>query len=233
MFKNKRIIAFIPARAGSKRIKNKNKKILNGIPLFQYSVDVAKKSKYIDNIIVSTDSKEILEKAISLGCLNTELRPHYLSTDTSRIIDSIIYEIKANNLNDYDAIVLLQPTFPYRTVEMLDKAIEEYFKFETSLITVVKAKEQPLFMRKIENNKLKKILEESSDIRSQDFPNLYKIVGCIYINNIKTLSTSTILNENEIPFLIDNKYNIDIDTMDDFKRAEKELSIWKFICFIM
>ena len=225
MFKNKRIIAFIPARAGSKRIKNKNKKILNGIPLFQYSVDVAKKSKYIDNIIVSTDSKEILEKAISLGCLNTELRPHYLSTDTSRIIDSIIYEIKANNLNDYDAIVLLQPTFPYRTVEMLDKAIEEYFKFETSLITVVKAKEQPLFMRKIENNKLKKILEESSDIRSQDFPNLYKIVGCIYINNIKTLSTSTILNENEIPFLIDNKYNIDIDTMDDFKRAEKELSI--------
>ena len=223
MFKSKKILAFIPARAGSKRIIGKNKKLLNGLPLFEYSINVAKESNYIDDIIVSTDSEEILEIAHNRGCINNNLRPIHLSGDNARIVDAMIYEIKDNNLINYDAIVLLQPTFPIRTVEMLDNAIEKYFKYETSLITVVKAKEQPLFMRTIKENKLQKIVSTSSDIRSQDFPEIYKIIGCIYINNLHTLDSSTILNENEIPFIIDNKYDIDIDTIDDFKRAELEL----------
>lgn len=223
MYKLKRILAFIPARAGSKRLVNKNKKILNGKPLFEYSVDVAKKSKYIDDVIVSTDSKEIIEKAYGLNCIKNNLRPNYLSGDKARIIDAMLYEIKENKLFDYDAIVLLQPTFPIRTSEMIDKAIEKYFETELSLITVVKAKEQPIMMRYIEEDKLLKIVEKSSDIRSQDFPDVYKIVGCIYINNLKLINASTILNENVVPFIIDNKYDIDIDTIEDFKTAEMEL----------
>lgn len=222
MYKSKKVLAFIPARAGSKRIIGKNKKLLNGVPLFKYSVDVAMQSKYVDDVIVSTDSPEILKMAREMGCIENALRPLSLSADTSRIVDSIIYEIDKNNLN-YDAVVLLQPTFPIRTVEMLDEAIECYFKEETSLITVVKAKEQPLMMRTIKNNKLNKIVDTTSDIRSQDFPDVYKIIGCIYINNLHTLDTVTVLNENEIPFIIDNKFDIDIDTMEDFKRAEVEM----------
>lgn len=223
MFKSKKVLAFIPARSGSKRLKEKNKKKLNGKPLFIYSVDVAKHSKYIDDILVSTDSNEILSLAHSLGCIKNDLRPKYLSDDKSRIIDAILYELNINDLEGYDAIVLLQPTFPIRTAEMLDKAIEKYFEYQTSLITVVKEKHQPLMMRTINNNKLEKIISASSDIRSQDFPNIYRIIGCIYINNIKTLNTNTVLNENEIPFIIDNKYDIDIDTIDDFKKAECEI----------
>lgn len=223
MYKSKKILAFIPARAGSKRIIGKNKKILNGKPLFQYSVDVAKKSKYIDDVIVSSDSIDILNMAHELKCIKNGLRPKYLSNDTARIVDAILYEIIHNELNDYDAVVLLQPTFPMRTVDMLDKAIELYFENETSLITVVPATEQPLMMRTIEGNRLNKIVSTSSDIRSQDFPTIYKIIGCIYINNLHTLNSSTVLNENEVPFIIDNKYDIDIDTMDDFNRAELEM----------
>ncbi len=223
MYKGKKVLAFIPARAGSKRIIGKNKKILNGKPLFEYSVDVAKQSAYIDEIIVSTDSTEILSRAQELGCLKNKLRPKKLSGDKARIIDAILYEIDKNKLNDYSAIVLLQPTFPLRTVEMLDKAIEKYFEKETSLITVVKAKEQPLFMRTIEKGELKKIIDSSSDVRSQDFKDIYKIIGCIYINNIKLLDSKTVLNENKVPFIIDNLYDIDIDTLDDFKRAEKAM----------
>ena len=121
MYKNKKILAFIPARKGSKRIPNKNLVLINGIPLFQYSVDVAKKSKYIDSIIVSTNSKKILKTAHKLGCIENKLRPDNLSTDNSRIIDAILYEIKENNLSQYDVIVLLQPTSPYRTVDILEK----------------------------------------------------------------------------------------------------------------
>jgi CMP-N-acetylneuraminic acid synthetase len=220
MYKNKKVIAFIPARKGSKRVKNKNGVIIDGKPLFQYSIDVAKKSKYIDKIFFSTDSEEWLEYAHKIGCEKNGLRPEYLSDDKSRIIDAIMYEIETSNFAQYDAIVLLQPTSPYRTVEMLDKAIEEYFKTETSLITIVEAEEQPIFMRKMVDGKLAKIIESSSDIRSQDFDKIYRIIGNIYINNIKNLTRDTVLNENEIGFIIDKEFAIDIDTVEDLEYAK-------------
>lgn len=222
MYKNKKILCFIPARKGSKRVPFKNGKLLDGIPLFQYSVDVAKNSSYVDDIIVSTDSEEILEKAHKLGCIKNELRPDYLSDDKARIIDSMLYELSL--LEDhYDAIILLQPTFPYRTVDLLDSAIKKYFEKETSLITVVKSKEQPLFIRRIVNDKLEKILCDSSDVRSQCFEEFYRIIGCIYINNVKLITKETVLNENEIPLIIDDSFDIDIDTPEDFERAERKI----------
>ena len=221
MYKGKKILAFIPARKGSKRIKEKNGVLINEKPMFEYSIEVAKKSKYIDKIIFSTDSKEWLEYAQSLGCEKNKLRPKELSEDTSRTIDVMLYEIEKMKLNDFDAIVLLQPTSPYRTVELLDNAIEEYFKTETSLITIVEAKEQPILMRKIVDGRLTKIIRDSSDIRSQDFEKIYKVIGNIYVNNIKNLNRDIVLNENEIGFIIDEKFNIDIDVMEDFEKAKK------------
>ncbi len=222
MYKNKKILCFIPARKGSKRVPFKNGKLLAGRSLFQYSVDVAKKSSYVDDIIVSTDSEKILEQAHKLGCIKNELRPDYLSDDKARIIDSMLYEL--SQLDEYyDAIILLQPTFPYRTVDLLDSAIEKYFEKETSLITVVKSKEQPLFIRRIVNDKLEKILHDSSDVRSQCFEDFYRIIGCIYINNVNLITKETILNENEIPLIIDDIFDIDIDTPEDFERAERKI----------
>lgn len=222
MYKNKKVLCFIPARKGSKRVPFKNGKLLHGRPLFQYSVDVAKKSSYVDDIIVSTDSKEILEQAHKLGCIKNELRPDYLSDDKARIIDSMLYELSLFD-EHYDAIILLQPTFPYRTVDLINNAIEKYFEKETSLITVVKSKEQPLFIRRIVNDKLEKILSDSSDVRSQCFEEFYRIIGCIYINNVNLITKETILNENEIPLIIDDSFDIDIDTLEDFERAERKI----------
>lgn len=221
MYKGKKIVAFIPARKGSKRIKEKNGALINGKPLFEYSIEVAKKSKYIDKIIFSTDSIEWLEYAQKLGCEKNELRPKELSEDTSRIIDVMLYEIEKMKLNNFEAIVLLQPTSPYRTVMLLDNAIEEYFKTEKSLITVIPAKEQPIFMRKIIHGKLTKIIEDTCDIRSQNFEKIYKIIGNIYINNIKKLNSNVVLNENEIGFIIDEKFGIDIDVPEDLEEAKK------------
>lgn len=221
MYKNKKILAFIPARIGSKRVKQKNLRKINNKSLFEYCIEIAKSSNYIDDIIVSTDSLEILNRSLELGCINNKLRPKELSGDKARIIDAIIYEIKDNNLNDYSAVVLLQPTFPYRTKEVLDDAIEKYFEKEISLITVVKAKEQPVFMRYIDDEGyLCKVIDETSDIRSQDFKQVYKIVGNIYINNIKQLNKETVLNENVIPYEIEERFCIDIDTEDDFQMAK-------------
>lgn len=219
MYKGKRIVALIPARKGSKRIKGKNGILINGKPLFEYSIEIAKKSKYIDKVIFSTDSQEWLDYAQSLGCEKNQLRPKELSSDTSKTIDVMLYELEHMKCQNFDAIVLLQPTSPYRTVDLLDSAIEEYFKTETSLITVIRAKEQPIFMRKIINGKLEKILNTTSDVRSQDFEKIYKIIGNIYINNVKQLKSSTVLNENEVGYIIDEKFDIDIDTIEDIEKA--------------
>ena len=69
MYNGKRILAFVPARIGSKRVKKKNIQILNGLPLFMHSVNVAKLSKYVDDILVSTDSEAVKKMSIKEGCL--------------------------------------------------------------------------------------------------------------------------------------------------------------------
>lgn len=221
MYKNKKILAIIPARLGSKRIKQKNGKMLCNKRLFEYSIEVAKNSKYIDEILFSTDSQEWLEAAIQMGCYKNSLRPKHLAEDTTKTIDVILYEIENNNLyNEFSTVVLLQPTSPYRTQELLDNAIEKYFETEESLITVVKAKEHPIFMRRIKDKKLVKIIDDSSDIRTQDMEKIYRIVGSIYINNIHELNKDTILNDNVVPYEIEEKFAIDIDVEEDFKYAE-------------
>lgn len=222
MYKDKKILAFIPARKGSKRVKNKNMRKLAGIPLFVHSVKIAKESDYIDDIIVSSDSEEILNIAKSLGCINTELRPETLSGSHARIIDSVLYEIRTKKSN-YDVLILLQPTFPFRTKKLIDGAIEAFFsEGEHSLITVMETNENPVFCRVIENGILKKVLNDTSDIRSQDFKKYYRIVGNVYINKIDELNENTMFNENEIPFLIEGNSCIDIDYEKDLELARRK-----------
>lgn len=224
MFENKKIIAFVPARGGSKRIPNKNLQLLNNKPLFMHSVDIAKQSKYIDQIIVSTDSNEIKKISLVNGCIGEGLRPDSLSGDRARIVDAILHEIDVNKVNA-DVVVLLQPTLPFRTVEMLDEAIETFFNNgEKSLITVTKVLENPVFYRTInKDGMLEKIIDQSSDVRSQDFKDYYRIIGNIYINRIDELTSETVLNENVSPFVIDRKYCLDIDTFLDLEEARKKV----------
>lgn len=230
MYNNEKIIAIIPARKGSKRIKKKNGVLLGNKKLFEYSIEVAKESKYIDEVLFSTDSQEWLISAIKKGCLQVPLRDSSLSRDTTKTIEVVNYEIERNNLKDsYTTLVLLQPTSPYRTKELIDNAIEHYFEMNESLISVVKCKESPIFMRKIKNGRLQKVVNESSDIRSQEIKDVYRIIGNIYINNIEKINQNTILNENVIPYIIDEKYAIDIDTKDDLIHAEKILKENKII----
>lgn len=220
MYNGKKILAFVPARKGSKRVTLKNVQELDGKPLFMHSVEVAQKSKYIDSILVSTDSREIKTSSVDVGCIDGDLRPDDLSGDRARIVDAIIYEIESNNI-DIDVVVLLQPTYPFRTVEMLDTAIEKYFEYgEESLITVTEVSENPVFFRQISQDmSLKKILKDSSDVRSQDFDKYYRIVGNIYINNYHTLTSDAVLNENKYPYIIDRAYCLDIDTYFDLEEA--------------
>ena len=125
MIKKKKILGIIPARIGSKGLKFKKIKILNSKPLIYWPFKTLKKCKFIDKIIVNTDSKKIKKIANNLGADVPFLRPKNLANDNSKISDVIILTIKYFKKNlFYDYIILLEPTSPLTNYKDIDKAIQ-------------------------------------------------------------------------------------------------------------
>lgn len=119
-----KILAFIPARGGSKGIPNKNIKLFNGKPLIEWTINSALKSKLISKVIVSSDSQKILSISKKLGA-ETVLRPKNISGDFATTESAIKHYIK-NTKESFDTIVLLSPTSPIRKIKDIDNAIKEF-----------------------------------------------------------------------------------------------------------
>lgn len=225
MYNGKKIAAIIPARKGSKGIPNKNITLLNGVPLVEYTIKQAYETKTIDKIIVSTDSEEVCNIASKYDISVKNLRPENLSNDTAILYDVIKYEIENNKLLEekFDIIILLQPTSPLRTSTMIEDALKDFVnEGQESAVSVSEVEEHPVFMRTIdEDNQLKKVLDVDSTIRRQDLPRYYKVNGMIYINRIVDFNGEYIsLNDNKSAIIIPKEYAIDIDNLEDLKRAE-------------
>lgn len=221
MYKNKKFLGIIPARSGSKGIIKKNIVKVNGKPLIYYTIKEALNSKYLDRLIISTDSIEIAKICEKYGVEVPFLRPKHLAGDKSKIIEAVIHVLEQlrNKGQNYDYIVLLQPTQPLRKSFHIDEAIEEIVnKKANSLVSVTKVKEHPILMRTINNNgTLECLLKVNSTVRRQDFPPYYKVNGAIYINNINHINLETSFNDNEYPYVMDKKYDLDIDEPFDLE----------------
>ena len=227
MYKDKRILAIIPARGGSKGIKDKNIYPIKGKPLIAYSIDAARGSKYIDYIMVSTDSEAIAEKAKENGAEVPFMRPAELAADTSKTIDAIfdaVERLKGQGAL-YDVLVLLQPTSPLRTSEDIDAALELFFQEEQkSLVSVAEVNDNPVFIRRLEGNMAIPVLNQSSTVRRQDIEKFYKINGAIYINRISEIAPETSFNDNKVGYVMAKEKSVDIDCIDDIKKVEELLS---------
>ena len=146
------IVALIPARSGSKGILNKNIKLYKGIPLLAHSIKIALKSIYINEVYVSSDSEEYNKIAVQYGAKVTPLRSMEISNDLSPDIDTFKYFInmyKNNGLDIPDIIIHLRPTYPNRTIELLNNTIEYFLKKYDeydSLRTIVLIKKTPYKM---------------------------------------------------------------------------------------
>ena len=144
-----KIIAIIPARAGSTSIKNKNLIKIKNKPLISFSIAAAKKSKLINRVIVTTDSKNIKKVAIKNGAEVPFLRPKKISGFLSRDIEYLKHCIKLLKKEKYtpDLIILLRPTTPFREIKIIDEAIQLMIKNKAdSLRSVSVAKETPFKM---------------------------------------------------------------------------------------
>ena len=115
-------IVLIPARSGSKRLKNKNVKLLGGKPLICWTIEAALKAKCVSRVIVSTDSEIIRDIALSAGAEVPFMRPQYLAEDDTTTSDVVMHASSALDLKNEDIILILQPTSPFRTAQNIDDA---------------------------------------------------------------------------------------------------------------
>lgn len=227
MFQDKKILAIIPARGGSKGIPHKNITKLCGKPLIGYTIEEALRSKYIDYVMVSTDDEEIARVSERFGAEVPFLRPAELATDTSKTIESVVYTIKTlqNIGKRFDSIVLLQPTQPLRTSQDIDGAVEKYERCgEAALASVSEVDDHPILIRSVRNDQLLPLLNGSSTCRRQDMPAFYRINGCIYINKVSEINYSTSFNDNSVPYIMEKSHSVDIDEAFDLVIAEYYLN---------
>lgn len=222
MYKNDKVLAIIPARAGSKRLVNKNIQKLNGKPLICWTIDSAKKSRYIDKIVVSTDSKEIQSLATDSGVEAPFIRPAILSNDTADSLSVLKHSIEFFK-NQFEYVILLQPTSPLRNSDDIDNAIEIIDDNIPAIVSVCKTEHSPLWTNVLPHNlSMKNFLkEEVKNKRAQDLPEFYRINGAIYIASINYLyANNGFLGNKTKAFVMPQKRSVDIDNIDDFNYAE-------------
>lgn len=227
MFKSKRILAIIPARGGSKGLPRKNIKKLLGKPLIAWSIEMAQKSIYIDKIVVSTDDIEISEISRGYGIETDGLRPDYLASDEARTFDVIVYEIeklKKYNQN-FDVVVLLEPTAPIREIGDIDNSIELLINSNySSLVSVCKSESNhPDFQfRKGADSRLISFLDKDFiPKRRQEIDEAYFLVGTIYASFIeKLIITETFCNNATIGMEVEKWKSFEIDDHLDFQIIE-------------
>lgn len=217
-----KLLVIIPARKGSKGIPGKNKKILNGKPLIQYTIDVAKKIFPITSICISTNDLDIQQIGIENGLNIPDLRPDYLSNDTSSARDVILYEVlKAGR--KIDAIVYLQPTSPLRTTQNIQEAINLYDRdLMDMLVSVTNTKANPYFNLFEEDENENLVLSKMHKSKSrQEAPKVYQFNGAIYIINFQSITRSEIAEFKKIKkYVMSEENSIDIDEPMDWILAE-------------
>ncbi|MHA1416969.1 MAG: acylneuraminate cytidylyltransferase family protein [Candidatus Heimdallarchaeaceae archaeon] len=220
-YKNFRILAIIPARKGSKGIKNKNLQLIKNKTLIEWSIFHAKKSKYVDEIVLTTDDEKAIEIGKKSG-IHTIKRPEYLASDTTPMKDVVLHTLEIKN--DYDIFVLLQPTSPLRTSADVDKTIEILCSGSFhSCVSICKFSPHPFLAVSKEDKYLKfTFCNKREYVRRQDFPKVYRINGAVYTVYVQEfLKDSVFLKEEystyyEMPL----ERSIDIDDIVDLKLAE-------------
>jgi CMP-N-acetylneuraminic acid synthetase len=224
-----RILAIIPARGGSKGVPGKNIKLLNGKPLLVYTSEIAFASKYLTDVIISTEDEQIIAVVKDLGIDLPFVRPMALAKDNTPTIDVIIHALKWYEKQGvfFDAVCLLQVTCPFRTVEFLDKAIEKFTETDTdSLVSVLKVPHEynPHWTFEADNDGNLKIATGDDKIisRRQELPIAYHRDGSVYITKTKVLLEEHSLYGKSIAFIeSDPELYVNIDTLSDWEKAEK------------
>ena len=218
-------IAIIPARSGSKGLKNKNIKLLNGVPLIAYSIDAAKESKLFYEVMVSTDSDLYADIAKKYGASVPFLRSEAQSNDTADSWDAVKEVLnKYMQLGEtFDTVCLLQPTSPLRNAKDIISAYNLYYEKKADSITsVCEVDHSPLWSMILPlDNSLEEFRKNFKEVPRQQLAKYYRINGAVYIRKVEYTKDNVIIKDtNEYAFVMNRRRSIDIDTIEDFELAE-------------
>jgi CMP-N,N'-diacetyllegionaminic acid synthase len=214
----------IPARGGSKGVPGKNIKPLNGKPLIHYSIDYARLFAPDEDICVTTDSFQIAKCAAEIDYQTQFQRPANLATDTSGSHETLLHALHEYQKNgkEYDVIVLLQPTSPFRKKEHLEEALKCYSSELDMVVSVKEADANPYYnlFEENEDGFLKKSKKGNYE-RRQDCPKAFQYNGSIYIINCSSIREKNMSEFDRIvKYIMPAFYSVDIDSQFDWAFAE-------------
>jgi len=218
-----KIIAIIPARGGSKRLPRKNVKIFLGKPLIARTIEQAKKSRYLDRVIVSTDDKEIAAVSRKYGA-EVIKRPKKLAGDKARVIDTVFYLLAVLKKEKYrpDIAVLLQTTSPLRNTQDIDRAIELFLKNKCEAVISFYESDSLLWSFKMGKKYLEPVLgSRYLKQRSQDLAKVFVPNGALYVFTPENLRKyKSFYAKKLLPYVMPFQRSMDIDYKADLKLAE-------------
>jgi len=223
MIEDLKVLALIPARGGSKGIPQKNITPLAGKPLIAWTIEAAKRSQYIDRLVLSSDCADIQAVALEYGCEVPFTRSAELATDEAGTMDVVMDTLK--RINGYDILVLLQTTSPLRLTADIDGCLEALLQSKASACVSVKpANEHPyLSYRILFDGTISAYAKPpvGESLRRQDLPPAWCLNGAVYAAYCKYLcATNNFIGVKTIAFPMPAGRSIDIDTLDDLDKAE-------------
>jgi len=216
-----RTLGLIPARAGSKGIPGKNKRMMCGQPLISWSIAAAQAAHSIDEIVVSTDDEEIADIALGLGIKVPFMRPPELAQDDTPGVDPVLHALTL--MKGFDSVVLLQPTSPLRTSADIDAIVATAVtRRASSAVSVCETKEPIQWNFTIQaDGSLRPLLEGEMIHRRQDAVRTYTLNGALYYFEIPWfLEGKKFMDGETLAFLMPHERSIDIDTTFDWMVAE-------------
>lgn len=221
MVKGKTILALITARGGSKGIPQKNIADLGGKPLIAWTIEAAKKSAHIDRLVLSSDDPEIIRVAKQLGCEVPFVRPAELALDNTPSMDVILHALDSLG-TQYDYLLLLQPTSPFRTAQHIHEAIEFLFKTSAdSVVSISPVKKGPeLIFYASADGSLTPVVEGLHATRRQDSKPAFEYNGAIYLSHVPYLRKKRSYKTPETRGIeLSNFIDVDIDEPKDLAYA--------------
>ena len=223
MINGKTVLAIIPARGGSKEVPRKNIRKVAGKPLIAWTIEEAKKSKYLDRLILSSEDEEIINVAKEWGCEVPFVRPLELAQDDTPGIEPVIHAIEAIN-EKYDYVVLLQPTSPLRKVKDIDGCIELCVQMNApACVSVTEANKSPYWMFTLESyGKLRTLIDTKKLFtRRQALPKVYGLNGAVYIAETDWIAENkSYITKETIAFIMPEERSLDIDSELDLNYCD-------------
>ncbi len=221
--------AIVPARSGSKRIRDKNITMLAGKPLVVWTLEACVNVEKIDSVIISTDSKEywdLVNEYISSDKLKLDFREQEDAGDQVKIFDYIKNKSDKIFFNNSEVFILALPTVPLRSYSHIEECILLYEKTNQPVFSACEYEFPVSFSFSMSNDKWKPYFKDSpmmtGNTRSQNQITSYHPNGAIYVREIKDLQNKELstLYENAIPYFMEREYSIDIDTNADLAYAD-------------